>query len=788
MVVLLLLAGTTYLAIGEREDAAVVVGALLFITGLTWIVDARSEHALHRLRDLAAPSARAWRDGVLRIVPAVDLVPGDAVGLETGDVVPADVLLLDGSGLRVDESVLTGESQPVQKIPQGGAEAGQGYAGTTVLAGRATATVVATGRSTRYGQIAALVAHIRPQRTPLERAIRRLVLRLGALALILCGIVVFAERLHGSPWSMAVIAGVSLAIASVPEEFPTVYTLYLSLGAWRLARHHALVRHLAAVETLGSVSVLCLDKTGTMTIGELVVRDAWAVTGNAVDHLDPGEAGASELLVAARRAADVGSSDAFDVAIVRYTRSVGIPDPEASGAELVRIEPFDPRRRSTAVVWRLPNGRGTVYAKGALDSVLDRCRVNDAVRAEALAAETRLTEPGFRVLAIAEGDLGEAAPDDVADEKALALVGLLAFDDAVRDSVPTLLGACREAGVRVMMITGDAPGTAAAVARAVGLPLGPEGAPVAGGGVRVTSDSQLLAIVGRANVFARIEPSEKYRIIRALQARGEVVAMTGDGVNDAPALRMADIGVALGRRGTPVAGQAASLVLLDDELATIVAAIRDGRRIFDNLRMAFSYLIAFHVPLLLTAFVLPLAGAPLLLLPVQLAWFELIVHPTAALVFDSEPPAPGAMARPPRGRRRGILEGADLAGPFMLGLVLVVAVLALYLGALRSGASHDVARTMGVAALLIGQVGLVLSARAGPRPMWQVPIRANPLLLPMLGATLASLLVAVSVPAVRAVLHLAPMGMGQWGLALMSAVVGIGWREPVKAWRAHHWS
>jgi len=783
MVILLAIAAAAYLAIGEREDATIVIVALVVIAAVTWALERRTEHAVQRLERLAAPVSRAWRDGSLQIVPAKNLVQGDCILIRSGDLVPADAMLSEGS-VTVDESTLTGESAPIKKQVTGSDESAHVFAGTTVLMGRAMAVVVATGRRTRYGRVSTLVATIRRSRTPLQRAIGHLVLRLGAFAGVCCLVVIAAEVAHGTGWAAAALAGVSLAIAAVPEEFPTVYALYLSLGAWRLARHHALVRDLAAVETLGSVTVICLDKTGTLTSGDLSVVDGVEVTREGIQPLSASADGGHAVRLAAARASDAHAGDAFDTAILRDAAAAGTAHDDSSGDSLVLGDSFDPHRRFVRQVWHTANDRFVSAAKGALEPILELAAVSDIVRQDITSHHARLARAGYRVLAVAMGEASDTAEQALAEP--LAFRGLLAFGDRPRPEVPPMLEACRRAGVRVIMLTGDAPETAIAIARQIGLAPAECSPAILGREVDAAADHELAGLLRRGDVFARVDPEQKFRLVQALRRSGDIVAMIGDGVNDAPALRAADIGVALGEQGTAVASQAATLVLLDDNVATIAVAIRDGRRIFDNLRMAFSYLIAFHVPLLLSAFILPLAGAPLLLLPIQLVWFELIVHPTAALVFETEPAAATVMDRPPRAPRSRVLDGTDLLRPIVTGLVLVIGVLGLFLGARAAGSSDGTARTMAIGALLIGQVGLVLSARAGTRAIWHVPVRGNPLLLPVLIGTIGTLLGAVSVPVIRAALQLVPLTGLQWSIVLTTAVISVGWREPVKAWRGVH--
>ncbi len=784
MAVLLLVAGATYITLGDPVDAVVVLAALVPITAVTLVLEARSERALEQLEKMTAPAATVIRDGESLIVPAEELVPGDLVVLHEGDIVPADGALVTGGPLLLDESALTGESLPVHK-DLGGMDR-EVFAGTSVLAGRGRVRLATTGAATRYGLIGALVARIKQTAPPLERLIHRFVLRLGVLAALISALVAAIELARGAGWAAAVIAGVSLAIAAIPEEFPMVYTLYLTLGAWRLARGKALIRRLAGVETLGSTTVICADKTGTLTLGQLDVGGLWA-GGRAYATGEPLGEEARAALEAAVLASEPIPFDPLEQALVRYAGAEGINVNALHRRELLRDYPFDPTHKYNSHVWRNGGGRAVIAAKGALEGILGHARASDALREQVLAANHDLASRGMRVLGIAAGSLPGAVAEREQDEAALELLGLVAFVDPLRPGVAEALEECRQAGVRVVMITGDHPVTAHAVADGLGLPHEHGHLLATGAELDAASDEAVERLVGEVNIFARTRPEQKYKLVKALRARGDVVAMTGDGINDAPALREADIGVALGRRGTAVARESATLVLLDDNFATIVAAVRDGRRIFDNLGKAFGYVIAFHMPLVLAALVVPLLGAPLLLLPVHLIVLELIMHPTASLVFEADPAASDVMRRPPRRTGAGLLAGRHLGLSVVQGVVLFAGVLLLYLWGLRQGMVEDAARAMALTALVLGETALVFVQRDMERPLWRADIPTTPMVWWSRIVTLALLIAALYLPPLARVLHIVPIGAEVWGRALLVAVLATLWVEPVKAlqsWRA----
>ncbi len=760
MVILLAIAGITYVVLGDRFDAVVVSLALLPIFFVTAVLEFRSDRALERLREVAPARALVLRDFVETLIAAREVVPGDLLILREGDVVAADAQLLETSRLLIDESVLTGESLPVEKRVTAGTPTAV-LAGTIVRSGRGTARVERTGAHTEYGRIGRKLTQMRVQRTPIERSIHRIVFQVGIGVVVACAFVIIIERGHGVPMAGAIIAGVSLAMAAIPEELPMVYTLYLALGAWRLAKDQALVRRLASVETLGSTTVICVDKTGTLTYGQLAVDAVFSVPGVS----------RQEVLAFAAMASEPRSGDPLDRAIL-----ASATPPDAAFERKLEL-PFDPARRFAAAVWS--NGARSILAvKGAYEAVAARGAAQESALAKDFleAAAVR----GARVLAIAVADV-DRFDEQTAQSATVRLVGMIAFADRVREAAREAVTHCRDAGIRVMMVTGDHPATARAVAWAAGMRTDI----VASGEEQLErwSDDQLRGRIADVDVFARVRPEEKLRIVRALHARGDIVAMTGDGTNDALALREADIGIAMGKSGTEVARAAADLVLLDDDVTTIVRAIGDGRRIFDNLRHAFSYLNAFHIPLLLSAFVLPLAGVPIFLMPVHLIWLEVIVHPTSALIFENDPPRADVMARPPRSPRAGLLRPGDWIWAFAHGLTLAVVVIAVYAMLLHEGLPENSARTAGMATMLAGQIMLVFVERAGHHPVWSVSLRKNPAIAPIVLGTAATLVVAVLWQPLALALHLATVPANVAAFCVVIGCAAVLWTQPFYALR-----
>ena len=768
MVALLLVAAPTYLAIGETRDALVALVALAPIAAVGWLLESRAERTLERLRALTAPTATVVRDGETHDVPTENLVVGDLVWLREGDVVPADGRVVELSQLHIDESALTGESLPVAK------QVGDVVlAGTTVLSGRALVCLEVTGASTQYGRIGALVASVRQPQTPLQHALGRLVRALAVVAAVFCVAVVASEVLNGHGWGQAVIAGVSLAIAAIPEEFAMVYSLYLAMGAWRLTKANALVRRLPSVETLGSTTVICTDKTGTLTHGRLSVAGSWSA--------EPTPDAQQALLRAAVLACEPEPFDPLDVAIVRHAGDQGVDVDGLHRGHLVADWPFDPVGKFLTHVWS-HDGALFVASKGSAEGMLNAVAAADPVRASVLAANHSFAADGMRVIAVAGGALGSApcGVDRLADERALGLLGLIAFSDPVREQVGEALATCRDAGIRVIMITGDHPATAHAIAEGLDLPheYGGTDLIATGDDLDAADAAEIDRLVDAANVFARTRAEQKHLLVQSLRRRGEVVAMTGDGINDAPALREADIGVAMGLRGTDVAREAASLVLVDDNFATIVAAVRDGRRIFDNLVRAFAYLIAFHPPLLFGALIVPLLDRPLMLLPVHLVLLEILLHPVVSLVFQADPPDADIMHRPPR-PAGDALRLRNLWRAYAVGGVLATGIISEYLVALHQRWPVGEARALAFATLLAGQPMLLLGMRSPHRPIWRGQVFTH---------TLRAVLVVLFVTTVAVVefhplanlLQLEAFPPSAWLVVVAVAAVTTLWSEPLK--------
>ena len=773
MAVMLVVAAAVYFLLGETRDAVVLALALIPVLGVDVLLEARSQAALAKLARAAAPIAEVVRDAHVRPVPIEDVVPGDLLILREGHVIAADGVVLWEANLAVDESSLTGESEPQSKRvwtaeTREAPRDARFFAGSPVLSGHGFGRVTTTGAGTQYGGIAALVAETAPSPSPLQQHAGVLVRRLGIAALVVAGGLFALSLGRGEPWTRALLGAVSLAMAAIPEEFPVVLTLFLSVGAWRLAARGMLVRRLASVETLGSTTVICTDKTGTLTRGRFEVTRHMLLDPTLTDH---------DLLTAAVLACEQHPTDAMEQAIGVYAEARGLSlSALAARWTLVRDYDFDAVGKHMSHVWQSLEADNTflVAAKGAVEGVLAHCRPDPEAHRAVLEANAELAGQGLRVLAVAARRMDRLGAGREEDERDLTVCGLLGFQDPLRPEVPGAVAECQRAGIRIKMITGDHALTAHAVAEAAGI-LHEDDLIVTGDELNALGEADHAERIRRAAIFARISPEQKFRIVDGLKGGGAVVAMTGDGVNDAPALRRADIGIAMGRRGTEVARATADLVLLDDNFASIVATVREGRHIFQNIQRAFLYLIAFHIPIVVLAVLAPLSGVPLLLLPIHLVWLELIVHPVSALVFQAEPATASVMTRPPRNPAAPLLPRRALARSAAAGGVLAVVSFATYWWQWRAAGEAE-ARALALIVMLAGYQTLIFAERLALPELSVKSIPRSRLFWTVWWATTLSLPVILWVPAVAQLFRVVPPGGAKASTAIVLGVLAVGWR------------
>ncbi len=710
---LLLSTATLYAALGSLGDAGALLLSVALVGGISLYQQRRTERVLAALKDLASPRCRVLREGQVQRVASLDLVRGDLLLLAEGDRLACDAQVRAAQSLLLDESLLTGESQPVPK-----AVGETVHAGTLVLQGDASACVSATGAHTTLGRLGASLAEIVPPPSRAQRELQRLAQAVAIAAALICLAAATTYGLRQGDWVQGLLVGLTLAMALIPEEFAVVWTVVMALGAWRLARLQVLTRQPQAIEALGSASVLCVDKTGTLTQNRMALLElASADAHQVLDARGRADAALAPLLRVAAQAGVALGIEPMDRAIQALAQR-SLPDTQPP-ATLLRRDGLRPGQPYVLNAWRDADGPGRWAIKGAPEAVQALCEMapDEPLRWRTQAAE--MAARGLRVLAVAEGQWpGSAPPERPAP---LRWLGLLGFADPLRPEVPEAMRECRAAGIRVVMVTGDAALTARAIAEQAGLHDGEAARVVTGPELAAMSEAALDEALAQVSIFARIAPEQKLRIVRALQRAGEVVAMTGDGVNDAPALRAADIGVAMGQRGSDVAREAAQLVLLDDSFAALVAAVRMGRRIFINLRKSVGYLLAVHLPIVGLSLIPVLLGGPLLLLPLHVVLLELIIDPACSLVFEAETEPANCMQQPPRPASVGLLSWHAAARAMALGALGLLVVVAAPLAAQAAGAAIDTRRALALAALVGSNLALLVWFRrggqaAGPGP------------------------------------------------------------------------
>ena len=770
MFLLLLGAGAVYLAMGDPREALVLLGFVVIIMGITIAQERRTDNTLAALRDLSSPRALVIRAGRAQRIAGREVVVGDLLLLSEGDRVPADGELLETHELASDESMLTGESEAVPK------QAGHTvFAGTLVTSGQGMARVSATGRRTELGRIGQSLEAIGLENSPLRNEVARLTRRLVLIGITLSTLLaVLFVSLRGG-WLEATLAGITLAMGILPQEFAVIMIVFMALGARRMAARQVLTRRLGAIETLGQTTVLCVDKTGTLTRNRMAVA-ALQVGEQALEIDGLGEAALPEpfheLLEFAVLASEIDPHDPMEQAFHRFAGEQ-LADTEHLHPQWALAQEYElsPRLMAMSHLWHGAAGSADVVAtKGAPEAIADLCHLEPAARAQLATQADAMADRGLRALGVAKARHREHAahPQDQHDFD-FDFVGLIGLADPLRPQVPQAVAACRRAGIRVIMITGDHPRTASAIAAQAGID---DKAQVITGAELADLDAAALAQrLRRVNVFARVKPQQKLALIEALKAGGDIVAMTGDGVNDAPALKAAHIGIAMGRRGTDVAREAASLVLLDDDFSAIVHAIALGRRIYANLRQAMVYTLAVHVPIVGLSLLPVLFGLPLVLVPLHIAFLELVIDPACSIVFEAQPAHPALMEQPPRGSDQSLVSGAQVALGLVQGGLLTLVLIALYGALLAQALPVEQARSAVFVALVSANAMLILpsrSVRTGWRPMVS---GLPPVAAWVLAGTLLALLLATAVPPLAQVLRFAPLSMPAWlaacGLGLL---------------------
>jgi Ca2+-transporting ATPase len=791
MFLLLIVAAIIYFILGELRDGAIMLIFVVGIISIDVIQEWKTDKTLNALKDLSAPHVTVLRDGKEQTIASADLVPGDLMMICEGIKIPADGIVVKCSDLCVDESSLTGEADGVWKLPTENAEPTTDYwrrdycyAGTLVTQGTATVCVDKIGAATEYGKIGANVAAAPDEDTPLQKQTGSLVKLCAGIAAVLFALVgVFTwfnipDHAFGDRLIEGILSGITLAMAMIPEEFPVILTVFLSMGAWRLAKKQSLVRKLPSVETLGAVSVLCVDKTGTITMNQMTVQDVWALDGD--NHT---------LCETMGLGCETDAYDPMEKAILSHCDNLGISKEQLFSGELVSEYAFTNEMKMMGHVWRR-NGELVIAAKGSPERILTICDLSNEEREIAEQKFTEMSKEGLRVIAVAtaksqsEGEI----PSQITD-CTLTLCGLIGLADPPRESIKADISVCNKAGIRVVMITGDNGITASSIAKKISMPNSDH--IITGDMLSEMSDEELREKVKDVSIFSRVVPEHKMRIVKAFKENGEIVAMTGDGVNDAPALKYADIGIAMGKRGSEVSREAADLILMDDNFTTIVETVKDGRRIYDNIRKAVGYVFTIHIPIAFASLLAPMLGvAPtaLLLLPLHVVLLELLIDPTCSIVLERQPAEMDIMERKPRDPKEKLLTANILFKSVLQGLVIFAASFSAYYTILGDNAADaPTARAMGLAIIMLSNLFLVqvnssdhdfavqsIKRLVKDKVMWAINL-----------GTLAMLGVIIYSP-LNAFLKLVPLSAPMFFTAVGIAAVAVFWYEIVKLIKRLH--
>ena len=786
MFLLLIIAATIYFILGEPLDAAIMLAFVVGIITIQIVQEWKTDKTLNALKDLSAPHIMVLRDGKEIEIASADLVPGDIMMVHEGVKIPADGYVIKCNDLCVDESSLTGEAEGVWKVPTDGKKRTTDYwrndycyAGTLVTQGMAVIQADKIGRETEYGKIGANVAEAPTERTPLQKQIGRIVKACGVLAatlFILVAVVTWLNVLllpFGERITSSILAGITLAMAMIPEEFPVILTVFMSMGAWRLATKSSLVRKLPSVETLGAISVLCVDKTGTITLNQMTVQDEWVASGNEDD-----------LVHIMGLACETDAYDPMEKAmLIHCEQQHGITKDHLFGDRLISEYAFTNELKMMGHIWH-HDGEIIIAAKGSAEKILTICKMSENERSLAESKIREMSKQGLRVIAVAmdKPQAESAIPSNILD-CSLTLCGLVGLADPPRESVKADIATCNKAGIRVVMITGDNGITAASIAEKIGMKNHDK--IITGEELTKMTDEELCEAVRNVSIFSRVIPEHKMRIVKAFKDNGEVVAMTGDGVNDAPALKYADIGVAMGKRGSEVSREASDLILLDDNFSTIVDTIKDGRRIFDNIRKAVGYVFTVHIPIASAALLAPALGISpenLLFLPMLVVLLELIIDPTCSIVLERQPAEYDIMERKPRNPKKRMLTWGVILKSVMQGITITAASFGSYYYMLsQSPDNANAARAMGIGVIVIANLFLVQCNSSDidsmftsvrrlfkDKVMWFVNI-----------AIIAALLLFLYTP-LSGFLKLAPLTAGQFGVMVGLGAVSVAWYEVVK--------
>ncbi len=783
MFMLLAACGIIYLLLGDKQDALMLLGFVFVVMGITFFQERKTERALDALRNLSSPRACVIRNGRQLRIPGREVVRGDIVQLVEGDRVPADAVLLQCSSMTVDEALLTGESVAVRKqlgeIPvqaigaPGGDDLPYVFSGTLVVQGKGTAQVLSVGTNTAIGRIGSALASITPETTHIKLEIDRVVKIASWAGFALAGFVALWYGAMRGDWLNGFLSGITLAMALLPEELPVVLTIFLGLGAWRMAQKNVLTRHVPAIEMLGAATVLCVDKTGTLTQNKMAM--AQLCVNDLMFDLEQVQASNfpetfHEVLEFAVLASHRDPFDPMEIAIRECGLKLLAGTEHLHGAwQLIEDYPLTKELLAMSRVWQSPDFKQYIIAaKGAPEAIIDLCHLDAMATQKIIQQVNTLAEKGLRVLAVAKAKFSEQTLPEIQHDFAFEFIGLIALADPIRPSVTAAISEAHSAGIRVVMITGDYPATAMNIARQIGLES--KNGVITGSELSQLSDTELQNRIKTVNIFCRVVPEQKLRLVNAFKADGEIVAMTGDGVNDAPALKAAHIGIAMGGRGTDVARESAALVLLDDDFGSIVAAVKLGRRIFDNLSKAIAFIVAVHIPIIGLTLIPMVLGWPAVFMPVHILFLQLIIDPVCSIVFEAEPEEANVMQRPPRLSSARLFDYKVLKHGLLQGALLLVVVLAIFGFTLYRGMGANEARALTFTTLVLASIGLIFTNRSWSKSAWATLQSPNPALWWVTSGALALLALVIFLPVLNSLFSFSKLHADD---VMLCALIGI---------------
>jgi Ca2+-transporting ATPase len=757
MFLLLVACGTLYLILGDVQEGLMLLGFVFVVMGIEFYQEKKTEKALDALKNLASPRALVIRDGETIRIPGREVVPGDIIILQEGDRVPADAFVLQSVSLLADESLLTGESVPVRKrewqendksFTPGGDDIPCIYSGSMIVQGNGIARVIATGMKTEIGKIGTALESVKGEPTQLKREMGTLVKRLAIIGISLCVLVIVIYSLTRGDILKGFLAGITLAMAMLPEEFPVVLTIFLALGAWRISKKYVLTRKPAAIETLGSATVLCTDKTGTLTQNKMTVTKVFNTEEfYSIIPDNPFPEPFHAIIEFGILASQSNPFDPMERAIIKIGEQF-LENTEHIHTDWIMEKEYPLSKEMLAmsrVFSSTDNTEKVIATKGAPEAIFDLCHLDTVVQKKYESAVTAMASSGLRVLGVARAKIVPGTLPLNQHDFDFEFIGLLGLSDPIRENVPDAVKECYQAGIRVIMITGDYPVTAINIGKDIGL-KNPELC-ISGPELEKLTEEELSERIKDVNIFARVVPEQKLKIINALKRNREIVAMTGDGVNDAPALKSANIGIAMGEKGTDVAREASSLVLMDDNFASIVGAVKMGRRIFDNLQKALGYIFAIHVPIAgLSLIPVLFADLPLILWPVHIVFLELIIDPACSIIFESEREEKNVMLRPPKKIDEPFFGAKKILLSCSQGLGILLVTILIYFIGLKLGYAEKAVRSLTFVALIASNIAVILSNRSWTSNIFQIIVTPNKSVKWVVGGAILFLILILNIP------------------------------------------